>query len=76
MKNQILKLVAVVSMITFICLGTSCEKESNCITCTLDNETSEVCESDIAEFNRESGLNATSLDEVRTVVQLVGGSCR
>ena len=55
---------------------TSCSKDESCLTCTIAGETEDICESDLDEFNRDSGLNAGTLGEVATLIQILGGSCR
>jgi len=74
-RNFVLGIISVCFFIVAAVSVTSCSKDE-CLTCTWNGETDEICESELAEFNRETGLNAETVGEVAILVELAGGSCR
>ena len=49
--------------------------DSDCKTCTFDGETQEICEEDLVDFKAETGLDATTIDDLVQLINLLGGSC-
>lgn len=76
MNNTINKLSLIIALVAIAITSISlsaCNQEE-CIQCTLRG-TVTVCDDSIDVFNARHGTNAQSVNDVRTLVRTLGGTC-
>ncbi len=63
------------AILTAVILVTSCSDDPNCINCTFDGDTRDICDDDLGQFTEDTGLEVSTLAEVVMIIELIGGSC-
>lgn len=65
----------VLAFITTLLMSMSSCSGEDCITCRLGGQVDSICEEELDQYNLLNGTNVTSLSQLKSVVEVAGGSC-